>query len=253
MACQNPRRTHREWAKGRNKMNRFPHEDYERLLFFVGAGMSAESGVPTYRGVGGIWEEYRFEDYACQRAFERNPDQVLDFHEMRRAAVQRCMPHPGHACLAELQRQRPGVQVVTQNIDGLLQRAGIEVNAELHGSLWRLRCPIHGIFEDATDGPYTHRRCAHCQSILRPDITWFEDAVNEGMFQRTATLIRETDLFVAVGTSGVVWPAAGFTRLAKQSGAYLIEINPEDTEATAQFDLVIRAPASVALPRLFSP
>jgi len=233
-------------------MNRFPHQDYERVLFFVGAGMSAESGVPTYRGAGGIWEEYRFEDYACQRAFDRNPEQVLDFHEMRRSAARRCLPHPGHASLADLQHRRSGVRVVTQNIDGLLQRGGIAVDAELHGSLWRLRCPIHGIFEDDTDGPYTRRRCADCQSILRPDITWFEDAVNDAMFRRAAALIRETDLFVAVGTSGVVWPAAGFTRLAKQSGAYLIEINPEDTEATPLFDLVIRAPASQALPRLFS-
>lgn len=108
-------------------------------LFFLGAGMSAESGVPTYRGRGGIWEQYDYQDYACQRAFERDPEKVLDFHQLRRATVLACQPHAGHQHLARLQSVWPALRVVTQNIDGLLQRAGIRVDAELHGSLWRLR------------------------------------------------------------------------------------------------------------------
>jgi NAD-dependent deacetylase len=110
-----------------------------RVLFFTGAGLSAESGVPTYRGRGGIWSQYRYEDYACQRAFDRDPQKVLDFHELRRGRVFACAAHAGHRHLARLQAAYPDrVQVVTQNIDGLLQRAGVAVAAELHGSLWRL-------------------------------------------------------------------------------------------------------------------
>src|SRR3546814_19964159 len=105
--------------------------------------MSAESGVPTYRGRGGIWGQYDYREYACQRAFDRDPRKVLDFHELRRSRVLDCAPHAGHDALARLQAVHPQLHVITQNIDGMLQRAGVSVAAELHGSLWRLRCATH--------------------------------------------------------------------------------------------------------------
>ncbi|HSW15245.1 MAG TPA: Sir2 family NAD-dependent protein deacetylase, partial [Solimonas sp.] len=148
--------------------------DFRSVLFFTGAGLSAESGVPTYRGRGGIWAQYNYEDYACQRAFERDPVQVLDFHELRRGRALECQPHAGHRHLARLQAAFPQVHVVTQNIDGLLQRAGVTVDAELHGSLWRQRCARHGLREDLQAGPYQQRKCPDCGAWLRPDITWFE-------------------------------------------------------------------------------
>src|SRR3569833_2746756 len=135
---------------------------FARIVFFTGAGLSAESGVPTYRGRGGIWHQYNYEDYACQRAFDRDPQRVLDFHELRRTKVLACLPHPGHAHLAALQQARSGIHVVTQNIDGLLQRAGVSVDAELHGSLWRVRCGRHGVWEDREAGPYRSRWCSSC-------------------------------------------------------------------------------------------
>lgn len=228
---------------------------FANIVFFTGAGLSAESGVPTYRGRGGIWQQYNYEDYACQRAFDRDPRRVLDFHEVRRSKVLACPPHAGHRQIAALQATRSGVQVITQNIDGLLQRAGARVEAELHGSLWRVRCVQHGTWEDVAGGPYQTRFCPQCgprEVPLRPDITWFEDRVNEDVFARAGEIEEQADLFVSVGTSAVVWPAAGFIKQAKRAGARMVEVNPEATEASAMFDVCVRAPASVALPRLFA-
>lgn len=221
-----------------------------QLVLFVGAGMSAESGVPTYRGAGGIWGQYRYQDYACQRAFDRQPAQVLDFHEMRRSLVHSCLPHAGHAAIASLQHARPDVYVITQNIDGLLQRAGVAVEVELHGSLWRLRCPEHGVHEDRDAGPYRHRHCPQCGRWLRPDITWFEDAVDTEAFARAQARVSRGGVFVSIGTSAVVWPAAGFIDLARQSGATMIELNPEATEASSSFELKLRGSAGELLPAL---
>ena len=225
---------------------------YPRIVLFTGAGMSAESGVPTYRGHGGIWHQYNYEDYACQRAFERDPVRVLDFHELRRTSVLACTPHAGHAHIAALQAALLRVDVITQNIDGMFQRAGVRVAAELHGSLWRVRCPEHGVSEDAGQGPFRHRRCPHCERWLRPDITWFEDNVDADVFGRAGRLVSEANLFVSVGTSGAVWPAAGFAQQAQRSGARMIEINPEDNEASELYDLRVRAAASVAIPGMFA-
>jgi len=126
-------------------MERIDPKQYQQIVFFTGAGMSAESGVPTYRGHGGIWNQYRWEEYACQDAFDADPEKVLKFHELRRAAVLTCTPHPGHAIIAALEEKHQGITVVTQNIDGMHQRAGSRRVIELHGSLWRVRCPRHGI------------------------------------------------------------------------------------------------------------
>jgi len=221
------------------------------VVFFTGAGLSAESGVPTYRGAGGIWSQYRYQDYACQRAFDRDPQAVLEFHELRRASVLECASHAGHAALAAMQATHAGVRVVTQNIDGMLQRAGARVDAELHGSMWRVRCARHGLRDDFARGPYATRRCADCGAWLRPDITWFEDAVDEAVFARAGELIANCDLFVAVGTSAVVYPAASFLPLARSAGAMMVEINPESTEASDLFDHRYAMPASEALTRVF--
>lgn len=226
--------------------------DFRSAVFFIGAGMSAESGVPTYRGRGGIWGQYDYTEYACQRAFDRDPQKVLDFHELRRTRALDCAPHTGHAALARLQAAHPQLQVITQNIDGMLQRAGVRVAAELHGSLWRLRCATHGVREDAAAGTFAARDCAGCGAVLRPDIIWFEDAVDETVFARAGELIAGCDLFVSVGTSAVVYPAANFIPLAQRGGALMVEINPETTEASALFMHTLREPASVALATAFA-
>ncbi len=231
-------------------MKKINPEEFEHIVFFTGAGMSAESGVPTYRGRGGVWSQYRWEEFACQEAFDADPQKVLRFHELRRAAVLACAPHAGHFAIAALQKRHPRVTVVTQNIDGMHQRAGSRDVIELHGSLWRLRCPADGLSEDMgeTYGSYT---CATCGNWLRPDIIWFGDMLDQGVTNEAVAAIRRCDLFVSIGTSGVVYPAAGFPRFAKDNGARCIEINPEPNEMSSLYDESIREAAGKALPALF--
>ena len=224
---------------------------FSRVVFFTGAGMSAESGVPTYRGSGGIWAQYHWEEYACQDAFDADPGKVLDFHEQRRGRVLACAPHAGHIHLAALQAAHPGLSIITQNTDGMHQRAGAKNVIELHGSLWRMRCARHGPLEDLAAAAYAQRECGQCGSTLRPDITWFADSVNAAVFTQAERLIAQAQLFVAVGTSGIVYPAAGMVPVAARSGARMIEINPEKTEMSGMFAECVREAAGVALPGMF--
>lgn len=234
-------------------MAAFHLNDYHRVVFFTGAGISAESGVPTYRGYGGIWARYRPEEVASEEAFRHDPETVIAFHETRRTHVARCTPNPAHECIAQWQRRHAGITLITQNTDGLHARAGSPAVIELHGSLWRMRCRQHGSFDDISDGPYQHRDCPYCGASLRPDITWFGDPVDRHAFEAAALAVQDADLFVAIGTSGVVWPAAGFIEHAHRGGATMVEINTEATEASTLFDHCLRTPASQALPCHFLP
>ncbi len=225
--------------------------DYDHIVFFTGAGMSAESGVPTYRGSGGIWHEYRWEDYACQEAWERNPEKVFDFHDERRKEALKCDPHSGHEVIARLEQNHQDVTVVTQNIDGMHQRAGSRKVIELHGSIWRVRCEQEGVVrEDANPGLYTSRKC-DCGAWLRPDVIWFSDYLNPDTLRQADEVISKANLFISIGTSGVVWPAAGYPQLAKSSGAALVEINPEPSDLSGFYDRVIRGKAGEVLGKLF--
>lgn len=221
-----------------------PHfGDFQRILFFTGAGLSAESGIPTYRGKGGLWAEYDYEDYACQRAFTRDPEKVWEFHDKRRAAVARCEPNEGHRIIAAVQHERSGTAVVTQNIDGLHARSGARDVVELHGSLWRVRCDRERVVRDDTTVPMTPRQCT-CGAYWRPDIVWFEDALDPKNLERAQELLLACDLLVSVGTSGVVYPAAELPRVAMRSGATTVEINLEDTPVSALYQHRLRGTAS---------
>lgn len=205
--------------------------------------MSAESGVPTYRGHGGIWNKYNWEEYACQNAFNRDPDKVLDFHEVRRKAVKKCKPHSGHYFISELQKLYGNILIITQNIDGMHQRAGSKNVVELHGSLWRLRCDnCSKIIEDYGES-FKNRKC-ECNNYLRPDIVWFGDMLNMQIIQKSINLIEICDLFISVGTSGVVWPAAGFPQTVKDNSACCVEMNTDTTELSHLFDVVLKCKAS---------
>ena len=222
---------------------------YERIVFFTGAGMSAESGVPTYRGQGGTWTEYDYQEYACQDAFERNPQKVWEFHDLRREKTGKCQPHAGHRLIAALDKTRH-VTVVTMNIDGLHQRAGSVTVREVHGSMWRIRCDACDRLANNRDVPlgrYQHE----CGNWWRPDIVWFGDSLNPVVVRGALAAISTCDLLVSVGTSGVVYPAAEFPMRAKQAGATLVEINPELTPYSDQHDLCLRGPASEMLEQLF--
>ena len=224
---------------------------YKSIVFFTGAGMSAESGIPTYRGAGGVWQEYNWEEYACQHAFDVNPDKVLDFHELRRARVLECRPHQGHDIIARIQENHPDCWIVTQNIDGMHQRAGSHNVVELHGSLWRLRCEQHGVIEDHGD-KYQARRCRACGNPLRPDITWFNDILDSLVLQKTHELVNNAELFITIGTSGVVYPAALFPQLAREAGARCVFINTEAPADAAVYDVVVPGKAGEVLGGLFA-
>ena len=220
--------------------------DFQRILFFTGAGLSSESGIPTYRGKGGMWAEYDYEDYACQRAFLRDPEKVWDFHDMRRAKVGGCEPNEGHRIIAEMQRNKPSTAVVTQNIDGLHQRSGARDVVELHGSLWRVRCDREHIVRDDTSVPMSPRKCT-CGAYWRPDIVWFEDALREDTLVRARELLEQCDLLVTVGTSAVVYPAAELPRIAMRRGATTVEINLDDTPVSSLYQHRLRGKASEML------
>ena len=227
-------------------------EHYHKIIFFTGAGMSAESGVPTYRGRGGIWNEYKWEEYACQNAFNKNPEFVLNFHQLRRVEALKCTPHLGHTIISNIENLKKNTFIITQNIDGMHQRANSKNVIELHGSLWRLRCEKEGIvIEDKMDGKFSKTIC-ECGEWLRPDIIWFEDMLKEDIIAQANQKIIESDLFISIGTSGMVWPAASYPSLAKSSGSFCIEINPEETELSKLYDQVIRLPASDALDQFFN-
>ncbi len=223
---------------------------YQSIVFFTGAGMSAESGVPTYRGQGGIWAKYNWEQVACEGAFQRDPEKVLEFHALRRQQLADCLPHPGHRVIAALENNHPHLTVVTQNIDGLHQRAGSHRVVEFHGSLWRLRCPQEGTVHHLQPSEDSPTRC-RCGSWLRPDIVWFGDCLDDQVVREATDIIVGCDLLISVGTSAVVWPTAGFPQLARQQGAHCIEINPEATDLSALYHEAYRGPAGEVLPALF--
>lgn len=225
--------------------------DFEKIVFFTGAGMSAESGIPTYRGSGGIWKEYDYEDYACQRAFDRQPEKVWDFHDKRRMMVAGCAPNPGHRIVTEVQKAKPQTTIVTQNIDGMHQRAGATDVVELHGSLWRVRCDDENAVREDHTMPMDPRRCA-CGAYWRPDIVWFEDSLDGRVIQRAVKALEGCDLLVSIGTSAVVHPAAELPRIAMARGVPSVEINLEDTAMTALYEYALRGKASDVLADLYA-
>ncbi|MBN2233425.1 MAG: NAD-dependent deacylase [Deltaproteobacteria bacterium] len=220
------------------------------VVFFTGAGISVESGIPTYRGAGGVWSQYRYEDYACQEAFERDPEKVWDFHDRRREMIAACAPNDGHRIIAAAAGHYPRVTVITQNIDGLHQRAGSAGVIELHGSIWRIRDDTTGDIREDFSVPLARRQCgAGCW--WRPDIVWFGDPLREDDIDRAVAALEDCDLFIAIGTSGAVYPAARLPLIAVERNIRAIEINPEPTPLSDTYPEVRRQPAAVALKELF--
>ncbi len=224
-------------------------QDFERIVFFTGAGLSAESGIPTYRGHGGVWSKYNYEDYACQEAFLCDPEKVWDFHDKRRETVAACEPNGAHRVIAEVQRDKPATIIITQNIDGLHQRAGATGVIELHGSLWRVRCDDEDVVVGNDRVPLNPRRCT-CGAYWRPDIVWFGDMLDPLNIEKAINALQRCDLLVTVGTSGVVYPAADLPRIAIESGAVTVEINPDTTPVSRLYQHTVRERASTALMKM---
>lgn len=221
------------------------------VTVLTGSGISAESGVPTFRDAGsGLWSHYRPEDIATPEAFERNPAGVWQWYAMRRRQLREVEPNAGHRALAALARHLRDLRLVTQNVDGLHQRAGHEDVVEFHGSLLRDRCQHEGRILPVEGDPDEPPHCPHCGAYVRPDVVWFGEAIPGEALERAAAAAEACDLFLAIGTTAAVEPAASLARTARSRGAGIAEINPEETELTRLAETIVRTRAAEALPRI---
>jgi len=221
----------------------------QNIFILTGAGISAESGIQTFRGSDGLWEGHRLEDVASPAGFERDRSMVCRFYNMRREKIQEAAPNAAHLALARLERDFPGtVTLVTQNIDDLHERAGSQQVIHMHGEAMKARClKCESISPCGTTLDETNR-CPACGTVetLRPHIVWFGEIPL--FMDEIGQLLAQADLFVAIGTSGVVYPAAGFAALAARHGTRTIEINPVTTDISPHFDEHLRGPATEKVP-----
>jgi NAD-dependent deacetylase len=226
--------------------------DAGRVVALTGSGVSAESGIPTFREAQtGLWERYDPQELATPEAFARNPRLVWEWYEWRRHLVAEAEPNPGHLALAELGRRIPGFTLVTQNVDGLHGRAGSRNVIELHGNILRSKCSL----EDEVVQPEEHDdsvppRCARCGASLRPDVVWFGELLPFEALEAALEAARECDLLLSIGTSSLVYPAAALPYEALENGAALVEVNPSETPLTPHADYSLRGSASEVLPNL---
>jgi NAD-dependent deacetylase len=223
-----------------------------RVAVLSGAGVSAESGVPTFRGASGLWEGHAITDVATPTGFARDPALVWRFYNARRAAMHAVAPNPGHIALAALERRFANrFTLATQNIDGLHQSAGSRNVLELHGRLSRVRCTACAYLADRPgevlpDLPH----CPECGSLLRPDVVWFEEMLPHGVWREAYKAAEACDCFLVVGTSAVVFPAAGLIEVAAASRARILEFNLERTAASSRVDLGLYGPSGRMLPEV---
>ncbi|MCS6852149.1 MAG: NAD-dependent deacylase [Gemmataceae bacterium] len=223
------------------------------VAVLTGAGISAESGLATFRGAGGLWEGQRVEDVATPFAFRRDPALVWRFYHQRRAALRAARPNPGHYALARLERHfgAPRFTLITQNVDGLHQVAGSERVLEIHGSLRRTRCTRCGqVREQGTEPLPELPHCPACGGLLRPDVVWFHEPLPERVWAEAESATTRCSVFLVVGTSAVVYPAAGLIETARLAGAVVIESNLVPSAAGHLVDIGLYGPAGQVLPRL---
>jgi NAD-dependent deacetylase len=250
--------------------SRFPFPrsplQFSRIVILTGAGISADSGVPTFRGGDGLWKSYRVEELATPEAFARDPRTVWEWYAWRRQQIAACVPNAAHLACARLALRRPGVTIVTQNVDGLHAAAaraaaasgdpGPAMPIELHGSLFCDRCAQCGAPREPADdltidasSETTLPRC-RCGGLHRPGVVWFGETLPVEALEAAYRAARDADVCVVIGTSAVVYPAAGIAVAALERGATLIEVNPEETPFTAHAALSLRGRAADLVPEL---
>jgi NAD-dependent deacetylase len=222
------------------------------VTVLTGAGVSAESGVPTFREAQtGLWEKYNAEDLATPGAFRRDPRLVWEWYEWRRKLVAGAMPNPAHLALVEMEKRFERFQLITQNVDGLHQRAGSRNVIELHGNITRTKCFDEGIVISSwADTGEVPPRCPRCGGLLRPDVVWFEEPLPEAEMSGAMRASTSCDVFLSVGTSTVVYPAASLPFEALRAGATVIEINPQPTPLTSRAHFVLAGAAAAIVPEL---
>lgn len=222
----------------------------ERVVVFTGAGISAESGLPTFREAQtGLWARYDPMELATPQAFQRNPQLVWQWYAWRRELATKSEPNPGHVSIARLAQLVPQLVLITQNIDGLHQRAGSQDPIELHGNIHRVKCfrcehqPAD--WDRAAESPPP---CTVCGGLLRPDVVWFGEALPDNALAQAIGQAQSADLFITVGTSGLVHPAASIPLLAERAGALMVEVNPVTTELSRIMDYRLSGQAGKVMP-----
>ena len=223
----------------------------EKIVFVTGAGISQESGIPTFRGKDGFWRKYDAMKLATIDAFYQNPKLVWEWYEERRTNILAAKPNPGHLAMAELEKYKP-VHVLTQNVDGMHQRAGSTKVYELHGSIITIKCTVCDFKDIIMTGFSELPPVCKCGNILRPDVVWFGESLPQDVWHAAMRQASSCDVMIVVGTSLAVSPANLLPVYAHQNGAIVIEVNPEETPMSTSMSLSIRSSAAKALPDLLT-
>jgi NAD-dependent deacetylase len=221
------------------------------LAVLTGAGISAESGVPTFRGAGGLWKNHKPEELATAEAFSKDPRLVWEWYNWRRELIAKALPNAAHRALVEFEKRKPRFTLITQNVDGLHDRAGSGKMLKLHGDIWRMRCTSCGANWPDRRAPLPQLP-PHCQcgGLARPGVVWFGEPLPDGMMKEAEHAASTAAVFLVIGTSAVVQPAASLVPYARKAGAKVVEINIEETAASAMVDCTLRGPAGELLPQL---
>lgn len=227
-------------------------KEAEKVVFFTGAGISAESGISTFRGTDGIWNKLKPEELASFDAFLRNPDMIWEWYQYRRKIIHQTVPNAGHLAIAEMQNYFRDVRVVTQNVDNLHNRAGSKTVYELHGNIERNYCINCRTPYNAPDFAGDKVPRCHCGGLIRPDIVWFGEMLPEGVFEASEDAAEKCDMMFVVGTSAVVYPAAQIPLIAKRFGAWVIEVNIEETELSSVADYQLLGKSGEKLPEVLN-
>jgi NAD-dependent deacetylase len=221
------------------------------VAVLTGAGISAESGIPTFRGAGGLWRSFRAQDLATSEAFAADPKLVWSWYDWRRGQIAAAEPNAGHRALAQLRTRFPRFTLATQNVDGLHARAGHTDALKLHGDIWTLRCTACGREREDVRTPLPELPPrGSCGALERPGVVWFGETLPDDVWDQAQQAASEAGVFLVIGTSAVVYPAAGLVHLAKDAGAVVVEINVEETPLSHLVDICWRVPAAQALPEL---
>ena len=223
----------------------------ERVAVLTGAGISAESGVPTFRGEDGLWQGFRATDLATPQAFARDPKLVWNFYNWRRELLAPLQPNPAHEALIHLEEKIPQFSLITQNIDDLHHRAGSKNLVELHGNIWMVRCTqCHVVSRNEEVLLPELPACKECDGLLRPHVVWFGEQLDPTILDKAVAAIRSCDTMLVIGTSALVQPAASLAIVAKEQGARVVEINLESTPYSHKLDLALRGKAGEILPQV---
>ena len=226
-------------------------KSFRKIVFVTGAGISQESGIPTFRGKDGLWRNYDAMKLATIEAFYDNPKLIWEWYNERRMNIFQAQPNPGHEAIAELEKYAQ-VVVLTQNIDGLHQKSGSSRVLELHGSIVKIKCSVCDYKKEVLTEISELPPLCKCGNILRPDVVWFGESLPQDVWQDAINFANNCDLMIIAGTSLVVSPANTLPIYAKQNNATLVEINPEETEMSEEMDVTIRNTSAESMPKLVS-